>query len=335
VHLEEKEGDFGLGQLAADDDNVRLVKANTRYRFSEEVVLSGEASHQEVLATDNERNSVETRFEFIQPDWKAYSGFRHSEDVIADESLQSQHLVAGGQRYYKDRRLQLSARGETSIDHNDNVDYPNLLSLGSDYRFNNRVSVFANQDFSWGEETQTQETRIGARASPWKGGTVSSDVSRAQNEYGPRLLAHAGLFQTVPITDQWRADFGFDRSQTLRDDSAAPVDATFDPRRALANGTRNDDYTALSAGASYKTAGWQWTNRAEFRQADTDDKWTFMSGFQHRLDETDTMAGRFLYFDQRTLGGVEINSGELDFSYSRRPLSASWYWLNRSSIVFD
>lgn len=335
VRVEEKEGDFGLGQLATDDDDIRLAKASTRYRFSEEVVLSADASHQEMLATDNQRNSVETRFEYLQPDWKAYSGFRHSADTVNDDVFESEHLIAGGQRYYQDRKLLLSARGETAVDHNDNVDYPNLLSLGSDYRVSNRVSVFANQDFSWGEESHSQDTRLGARATPWKGASASSDVTRSQDEYGPRLLAHAGLFQAVPVSPHWTADFGFDRSQTLQDDSAPPVADVFDPRRDLANGTRNDDYTAVSAGAGYRTAQWQWTNRVEFRDADTDDKWTAMSGFQHRLDETDTMAGRLLYFDQQMNSGNDLRNAELDFSYSRRPLGSSWYWLNRSSLIVD
>ena len=51
-------------------------------------------------------------FEFIQPEWKAYSGFRYAEDRIDADVYESQHLIAGGQRQYMDSRLLLSARGE-------------------------------------------------------------------------------------------------------------------------------------------------------------------------------------------------------------------------------
>ena len=337
VRVEEQEGGFGMGQLASDDGDIRSAQADARYRLSEELALSGSASRQELLSNDNQRDVVETRLEYLQSNWKAYGGLRHSEDNVADEVYQSQKLIAGGQRHVMDQRLLLSARGETDIDSSENVDYPNLLSLGSDYRLNNKVSLFANQDFSWGQERRSHDTRLGARASPWQGATLSSDVSRSQDEYGPRLLAHAGLFQTIPISSQWTADVGLDRSQTLRDsdNNNVNVDEVFDPRRALAQGTRNDDYTAASAGAGYRNAQWQWTNRLELRRADTDDKWTVMSGFQHRLDETDTMAGRLLHFDQRVHSGSELRSSEADFSYSRRPLSDSWYWLNRSRLIVD
>lgn len=334
VRVEEKDANFGMGQLADDDEDIRISQANARYRFSEQVALSGDVSRQEILSNDNQRDIAETRLEYLQPQWKAYGGLRQAEDTINNELFQSRQVIAGGQRQYMEERLVLSVRGESDIESSDNVDYPNLLSLGSDYRLNNKTSLFANQDFSWSDERRSQDTRIGVRSSPWQGGTVSTDVSRAQDEYGPRLLAHAGLFQTVNLNSQWSTDFGLDRSQTLRDNNTVN-EAVFDPRRSLAQGTQSDDYTAASVGAGYRTAEWQWTNRLEARRADTDDKWTVMSGFQHRLDDTDTMAGRFLHFDQDMNSGISNRSSELDFSYSRRPLSNSWYWLNRTRLVAD
>lgn len=333
VRLEEKDGAFGLGQLADDDEDIRSALASARYRFTEEWSLNGDMTHQKVLSSANQRDTVEGRVEYTQENWQMYSGLRHAEDETANGSFQSQQLIVGGRRSLLDRRLTLSARGETGLSSDDNVDYPNLLSFGSEYQLTSMVALFANQDFTWSADSRAQETRVGVRATPWQGGTVSSEVSRAQDEYGPRLLAHAGVFQTVQISDQWSADFGFDRSQTLSDGSSNAE--TFDDRRGLANGTRNDDYTAVYAGTGYRNAQWQWTNRIEFRHADTDDKWTAMSGFQQRLDDTDTMAGRFLHFDQKMQSGSDSRSTEFDFSYSRRPLNESWFWLNRTRLVFD
>ena len=62
MRVEQTDGGFGLGQLSSDQDDIQVAKANTRYRFSEEVVLSASASHQEVLSSDNERNVADTRF---------------------------------------------------------------------------------------------------------------------------------------------------------------------------------------------------------------------------------------------------------------------------------
>jgi hypothetical protein len=152
------------------------------------------------------------------------------------------------------------------------------------------------------------------------------------DEYGPRMMAHAGLFQTIELSQYWTADMGFDRAQTLVDGN--PVDS-FDPDRAPASGTDGNDYTAISGGLGYQDASWQWTNRVEYRHAVNDDKWNLLSGFQHRLDEINTVAGRALHFDQKFRSGDILRSSELDFSYVRRPLSESWFWLNRSRVVYD
>jgi uncharacterized repeat protein (TIGR01451 family) len=332
LRAEEQEESFGLGQQARDDGDTRSVESNTRFRINEQLSVSGDLSRQEELSSTNNRNVAESRLEYSNENWKAYGGLRHSEDELENESFRSQQVIAGGRRYYLDKRLALTARGESSIDYNENVDYPNLLSLGSDYKVTNRFSVFANQDFSWGEERDSQDTRVGVRAIPWQGGTVTTDVSRTQDEYGPRLVAHAGVFQSVPVNNNWSTDFGLDRSQTLRHESG---NEQFDDDQPLTNGTSNDDYTAVFVGAGYKNAEWQWTNRVEHRTADTDDKWTFMSGFQQRVDNTDTIAGRVLHFDQEMQTGYSTRSSELDFSYIRRPLDNDWFRLNRMRLVAD
>ena len=146
-------------------------------------------------------------------------------------------------------------------------------------------------------------------------------------------MAHSGVFQTVQINERWTADFGLDRAQSIN--GSTPIPDSFDSRRPLAFGTRNEDYTAVYAGAGYQTAEWQWTQRLEYRRAETDDKWTFLSGFNQRLDSTDTLTGRILHFSQRTDSGNENSSTQLDFSFSRRPLSDRRFWLNRTQLIFD
>ena len=333
VRAEQTEAGFGLGQLAMDDDDRRMVQGSVRYRLTDDLALSGEASRQSVLGTGNERNLVEGRAEYEQEVWRAFGGLRYVQDQTAAGRYDSRQVIAGGRRDLMGGRLALSATGEPGIDRRDeNAHYPTRLTLGSDYRLTQKVSVFAAQEFSWSEERRTQDTRVGARATPWQGGTVSSQLSHNNDEYGPRVMAHAGLFQTVDLSSQWRADLGLDRAQTLTD---GVVPDTFDPRRDPASGTAANDYTAVSAGLGYRDAAWEWTQRAEYRQSDLDEKWNLLSGFRYRLNNADSLAGRILHFDQQFRAGGLARSSELDVSYARRPLSDSWFWLNRTRLVRD
>ena len=333
VRAEQTDAGFGLGQVSANDDDTRLMQAGARYRFNESLSVSSDLSRQQLLSSSNQRDLAEGRVEYQRDNWQTFGGVRLTEDQTATGDYQARQLIAGGRRDLMDKRLSLHATGETNIDaSNDNADYPKRLMLGSDYRLNNKVSLFAAQEFTWGFNRRTQDSRVGARATPWQGGTVTSQVSRSMDEYGPRLMAHAGLFQTIELTSQWTADVGFDRAQTLTD---GPTTDSFDPRRAPASGTANSDYTAVSGGIGYRDAAWQWTNRVEFREAETDDKWNLLSGFRHRLDATDTLAGRVLHFDQQFRNGDILRSSELDVSWARRPLDDGMIWLNRSRLIYD
>ncbi|MDF1780326.1 MAG: OmpA family protein [Alcanivoracaceae bacterium] len=334
LRVEQKDGGFGLGQQAANTDDTRQSSAQGRYRFTETLSANGELRRQEVLTTDNTRDSAEATLKYDQEDWRVYGGLRSATDKVGDSHYESDQVIAGAERDLMDDRLRLSAKGESSVTGEEaNSDYPKRLTLGADYRVNKIASVYTNQEMAWGYKRRSQETRTGVRATPWSGGTVTTEVGRAEDEYGPRLFSHAGLYQTMQLNSQWSADLGFDRAQTLRDDTIpAP---TFDDRRPLASGTESLDYTAAAAGLGYRDGEWSLTNRVEFRHADTDDKLTLLSGFQHRLDNVNTIAGRFYYYDRDLAGGNEEWESQLDFSFVHRPLSGDWSVLNRTQFILD
>jgi uncharacterized repeat protein (TIGR01451 family) len=290
LRIEEQDGGFGLGQQAENDNDIRQTSAQGRYRISETVSVNGEVRRQEVLTTNNTRDSAETTVKLDQEDWRVYGGVRSANDQVDDNNYRSDQVIAGAERDLMDDRLRLSAKGETSISgEQENADYPKRLTLGADYRVNSIASVFTNHEMAWGYNRRSQETRTGVRATPWSGGTVTTEVGRADDAYGPRVFSHGGLYQTLQLNSQWSADLGFDRAQTLSDGTSPP---TFDDRRPLASGTESQDYTAAAAGLGYRNGRWSLTNRVEFRHADTDDNFTLLSGFQHRLDNVNTIAGR-------------------------------------------
>lgn len=341
VRADQTEGHFGLGNIqqnsshvARDDMDERNLITEGRYRVNEKVAISGQASRQEIISTNDSRNLAESRVEYSSKEWQAFGGARYVEDTRGKSVFQSKQVTAGGHRYFMERRLKLSAQGETSIDDSEeNADYPRRVLGGADYQLTQKVNVFANQEFTWGHERKTQDTRVGVKATPWQGGTVSSDVSHGSNEYGPRTVAHAGLFQTIEINGHWSADFGLDRSETIRGQS--PQENIFDPTKPLSSGSIDDDYTAVSAGVGYRDAVWQWTNRAEYRHGNEADKYNYLTGLSKKLNDTDTLLARFLHFDQRYDNGNVSRSSEVDLSYVRRPLNDSWYLLNRTSFIYD
>ncbi|MBZ2188982.1 OmpA family protein [Alcanivorax sp. JB21] len=335
LHSREQTEGFGLGQQSATQDARRISGGDVRYRITEQLSLATELSRQEVLGTDNRRDLLETRAEYDSQLWGMFGGVRRAEDHRDNDTLRSDQLLAGAYRDLMEQRLRLSIRGETNInDAGDNTDYPSRLGLGADYRLTSRVSLFSAQEFSWNEERRTSDTRAGLRASPWQGGTISSELRQTHDEFGPRLFAHSGLYQVLDLGAGWSTDFGFDRAQTVRDSGA--TETRFDDERPTASGTaRAGDYTAVFTGLGYRTEAWQVTSRLEHRDSDIDERWNFISGFHHRLDDADTLAGRLLHFYTRTATGERRTESAIEGSYVRRPMDADWFVLNRTRLTLD
>lgn len=335
LHSREQTEGFGLGQQSATQDARRISGGDVRYRITEQLSLATEISRQEVLGTDNRRDLLETRAEYDTQDWGLFGGVRRAEDHRDADMLRSDQVLAGAYRDLMEQRLRLSIRGETNInDAGDNTDYPSRLGLGADYRLTSRVSLFSAQEFSWNDERRTSDTRVGLRASPWQGGTISSELRQTHDEFGPRLFAHSGLYQILDLGAGWSTDFGFDRAQTVRDSGA--TETRFDEDRPTASGTaRAGDYTAVFTGLGYRTEAWQVTSRLEHRTSDIDEKWNFISGFHHRLDDADTLAGRLLHFYTRTATGDRRIESAIEGSYVRRPQDADWFVLNRTRLTLD
>lgn len=334
VKAEEQQDAFGLGQQAASDGATRRASVDAQYRWTQRLSSTFAASQEQLLDAENERQQAQTRLEYDRDDWSAYGGLRRSRDQVEDKTFRSDQILAGTQKRLLDNRLNLSLAGETELGgRNANIDFPNRVKAGADYQLTDGVNLFSQQELSWGPERRTQESRAGVRATPWSGGTVSTELGRSTNEFGRRVFAHAGLYQTVQLTDHWTGDFGFDRAQTLRD---GQVEAeAFDPDRPLASGTRDQDYTSFSAALGYRTAKWQWTTRGEVRRSDRQDKWNFLSGFHRRIDDVDSVAGRVQHFSRDLTSGQQTRETRLEFSLSRRPRAADWFVLNRSALVFD
>mgnify|MGYP003571115796 CR=1 FL=1 len=334
VRVEQQDADFGIGQQAASESGARQVSGEVRYRIHEHYTVESEARRQTLLGADQQRDSVEGRLNYHRDTLKVWGGARTARDQIGAEQYDSDLALAGISQSFLDKRVTLRASGETAIGGEArNNDYPNKLTLGADYRVNAIATLFASQELAWGEEYRALESRVGSRITPWKGGTLVSDVGHSEDEFGPRLFSHAGLYQRLQLSARWSADLAMDRAQTLHDGTRNP--GFDDARRDPASGTDSQDYTALAAGLGYRDSVWQWNGRIENRQSDISDKWNLLSALHHRLDGANTVIGRLSHRDEKLHGGADEWETALELSLSHRPDASPWWMLNRTRLVLD
>lgn len=326
VYAREEGENFGLGQQNASETGTRKIGAEADYRINPLFTLSGDVYRHYDLVTDAERDMGEGRVTFDNSAYRLYSGLRLAEDRLTDGSTDRSNMLLAGaaQSFYADRlRLRLDHEQLLSGGANSPA-YPTRTLAGADFRLTEAVSLFGEQELSWGSDEDTQSTRAGVKATPWNGGQLGTSVSRETTDDSQRVFANLGLNQTWQINDRWTVDGGFERSHTIEASGDAGLDNFAD-----------DDFTALSLGAGYRADVWSWTSRAETRFADDEEKWNLLSGFiVEPIRGLGVSAGVQVNITDSEQG-QDDTTGDIRLSLAWRPKNTRWIVLDRLDYKFD
>ncbi len=326
IYAREQGEDFGLGQQNGSESGSRKIGVEADYRMTRQVTLSSDLYRQYDLGSDAERDMGEGRATYDNNRYRVYSGFRVAEDRLGDGSTdRSNMLLAGAARSYYEDRLRLRMDHEQLLGSADNSSaYPTRTLAGADFRLTDAVSLFGEQELTWGSDENTQATRAGVKAFPWRGGQLGTSVGRETTEASERVFTSLGLNQTWQITDRWSMDGGFERSHT--------IEASGEPRLG---GLADNDFTALSLGAGYRADLWSWTSRVETRFADDREKWNLLSGVivepAHGLGLSAGVKLIATDSDQ----GQDDTTGNIRLSLAWRPTNTRWIVLDRLEYKFD
>jgi flagellar motor protein MotB len=332
AYVKEQEEAFGLGQQNGSETATRKYGLDMSYRFSDHWRVNGQASRQHDLATTAERDLDEAALVYARQSFSLRSGFRLNEDRLGDGTTQrSELLTAGGTLKGLNQRLQLRLDHEHAIDNESaSTDFPSRTTLGADYQISDNVALYGAQEFLWHRQGAEQNTRLGAKTSPWQGGQISTDVQQSSFENGRRLSANLGLFQTWRITDRWRLDGGLDRSQTI--DQSENQEAL---NPGITSSQAAEAFTSLSLGVGYDADSWSWTSRVEARNAESQEKRTFLGGIAGEPRKgLGLAAGITLAQTSSETAGDSVN-GDIRLSMVLRPLGSAWTLLDRLDYRFD
>ncbi|MCB1692110.1 MAG: OmpA family protein [Pseudomonadales bacterium] len=327
AYAREQEDSFGLGQQNASESGTRKVGVEGKYDVSEHVEVRSEAYRQTNLGSGANEDVVSSSVELSGDRYNATAGLRRASSETGGESQVSSQLLAGGTYKMLDGRLALNANADTPVGGNSAVNFPKRLRVGLDYRLSENVTLKAEQEFTWGEDADTQGTRIGMVSRLWDGAELSTSVEQqAGQDSAERLAAVTGLKQRWEFNDKWRFDFGVDRSQTLRKRDAPPLTV-----RAVYSSPGNDDFTSVTFGSRFRHDAWDWSTRVEYRTADSENKVNLLSDVIHDLDEGQQLLASV---DYQKSDGDDASRATTDirFGYSYRPLDSRWTVLNRLDL---
>lgn len=334
AYAEQQDGGFGLGQQRGSSGATRSIGADARYHVSEDVRVEGRLYRDENLDNDDQRAVAEARLEWDDGRRGAHAGVRYAADRGIDENAETVQLLLGGHHSFLDDRLTL--RGATELgfgDEGQHGDFADRLLVGADWRLTEAITLFAEEEFTFGELRSTQETRFGIRTTPWTGGTIDTDITDGTTENGRRTFANLGIGHLWQVHPDWSLDLRVERSQTLRS-SETPFDPQVPPAAGTRDATIESDFTAISVGTGYSKEGTSISARAETRFGDTEDQWNLLVGALREIGDFGYSARLEFFRTKADDGETEsLVDGRLGMVY--RPLDGPFIVLEQLDIEFE
>ncbi|WP_455376190.1 OmpA family protein [Kaarinaea lacus] len=331
VYYKEQEAGFGLGQQNGSESGTRKYGADVRSRLRENMVLNAEYMHQDNTSTNAKRDVIDSTVEVRKKTYSVKGGVLIARDEYGNGEAKDSNLIKGSvNKDFMGGRLIGNAAAEIGVD-NDSADYPDRLLLGADYLLTQNTQLFAQQELSFGENQDTQMTRAGLKSAPWKNAKLHTSVENQSTENRERTFSNMGLTQGVEINKNWRMDFGVERAQTISESNTVPLNVNVPP----SSGSISDDFTALSAGATYKNEKWSMTGRAETRFGDLEDKLGLLLGVYHEPEPGFGLASKLQFFDTDRSNGSSQQQTTFEFSIARRPIASQWILLDKIRFQHD
>lgn len=344
AYVREQRSGFGIGQQFAGSTGTRRFGARVDQDLGGHFRVDSEAWQEDNLDSGDTRRIGDTRIRWQQDVTELSAGARVVRESRAAGDLESNLLTARASRVFVDGRLRLNANGEYDLGggKGENSDFPTRLGLGGEFEVWSGLRLFGRQEYTFGDERNTEDTRIGVRSSLWSGATLESGVSRRLSDDQERIAATTGLVQNLRLSQHWRMDLGMDREQTLKDsrsfdsppgpwpESRNP--GGFNPRVPPISGSNGNDFTSGFVGIGYARDRWEATSRVEYRTADSEDRWNLLAGYAHQLDDGRIASVRFTFMDSDGQNGRD-RSADARVGVAWRPGHSAWTFLDRLDLV--
>ena len=333
AYAKQEEADFGLGQQSISQSGTRKYGVDADYRLNQKLSVDGIVYHEDNLNTGSDRDVVEANVRYNKRDYTLNAGARIANDTDnLGNSNDSNLLLLGASKKFLQDTVVLRGNAEIAINSADaNIDYPSRYIIGADYFITPTVNLFAENEWTLGSDQDTQMSRAGVRATPWSNAHVDTAVNQEVNENGYRSFATLGLTQGFAISKRWNGDVAFDQAKTIRTPGATPFNANV----PIAQGTADNDFTAISFGTTYNAETYTLNNRVELRKADLEDKYGVIINWERNLKGGIGYSATTKLFKTDRTDSSELVDGDIRFSMAYRPLQSRWITLNRLDFKFD
>ncbi len=342
AYAREQQSGFGVGQLNTSETGTRKYGFDGRLRFGPDLSLVGSAWQEDYLASIARRQAGQARIEYRAKGVDLRAGITFANDRLADgRTAQSRIAQLGATRRFMDNRLELDAQTEFAIGGKDeSIDVPARHRASARFAVTPAVAIVGSYEIAKGQTIDARTARVGFDVKPWAGGHIVTSLNQQSiAEYGPRSFAAYGLSQSLPIGKRWTVDVTLDGNKTLNGIDRTRVLTTAQPVSSGgfigSDGTLTEDFTAVTAGASYRGDRWSLAGRIEARAGNRTDRYGLNLSVLRQLGEGQAFGGAFGWFRANEAAGQTSESTSLALSWANRPDDSRWAWLEKLELRRD
>ncbi len=339
AYARQQQAGFGVGQTNASETSTQKFGFDGRVRIGNDLSLIGSAWQERYLGSLAKRQAGQARVEYRTKGIDLRAGLTIANDRLADgREAQSTIAQLGATKRFMNNRLELDAQTEFALSgKNASIDVPARHKATARFAVTRDIAIIGAYEIAKGETIDSRTARVGFDIKPWAGARIVSSINQQSiAEYGPRSFAAYGLSQSLPLGKSWSVDFTVDGNKTLNGIDASRVLNAAQPVASGGfigtDGALTEDFTAVTAGATYRGDRWSLASRAEFRAADRSDRYGLTISALRQLGEGRALGGQFSWFRANGNAAPTTQATSLALSWANRPDDSRWSWLEKLEL---
>ena len=342
AYAREQQKGFGVGQTNGGEIGSRKFGLDARIRINDSLSVSALGYQEDYLQSNARRRAGIAEAEYRTGTTTLRAGIAHARDQLSNGTInQSTIAKLGGSQKLLGNALELSAQTEFALGGQDkSIDFPARQQIGARYAVTKDVNIVGSYEVAKGDKINARTARFGFDVAPWAGGRILASANQQDiTEYGPRTFAAYGLAQSFKINPKWSVDVSVDGNKTL---SGVQRSQVLNPLQPVASGgflgndgSLTEDFTAVTAGATYHGDRYSWTGRAEYRAGETTDRYGFNTAILRQIGEGKSVAGAVSWFSAKQNGGPSTQTALAEISWANRSANSDWSFLNKFELRYD
>lgn len=342
AYAREQDAGYGIGQTNGSENGTRKFGLDGRVRVTPDLSIVGSAWNEDYLGSAARRTAGRALAEYRANGLGLRAGITVANDRLDDGRTASSTIAQLGatKRFFRNK-LELDAQTEIPVSgNNQSIDFPARHKFSARFAATDDVTLVGGYEIADGDTIDARTARIGFDIKPWTGGRlVASANQQSTNEYGPRSFAAYGLSQSLPINTKLTVDFTLDGNKTL---------GGFDPARVLnpahpvasggfagKDGALTEDFSAVTAGVTYRGERWSLAGRAEYRNGDLGDRYGLTVSGLRQIGEGRAFGGGLTWFRANQKGGPRTDAKAIAISWANRPDDSRFAFLEKLELRAD